>query len=387
MPTPYPGGAGDGRGGVVGGADTHWVVRLNGRNRALFFLAVLVVLALHQPQMQAGVVMWALLVLQFAVYPALVYWRAVRAPDPLRAELQALLIDGVLLGGWMAVWGLPLWISFMLAIAVCLNVVIYMGLSGLRRGLAALVAGVAGVGLVAGIDFRPDTELVVSVLCIGLLTLYLLFFAQAAYLRGVSLRQSRKALGQQLEQITQLQARLQEQVLRDPLTGLYNRRHADTVLAHELDACRVASEPLVVVLLDIDHFKRINDTWGHLAGDDLLCALAAQLRVVVGGRAMACRLGGDELMLMLPGTSLHAAVELAEGLRRRFEREPVVADGKPMSATLSLGIAAFPDHGDNARELLLRADQALYQAKLQGRNQVVAADAPDGLASMASQAG
>ena len=102
---------------------------------------------------------------------------------------------------------------------------------------------------------------------------------------------------------------------------------------------------------------------------------------------MACRLGGDELMLMLPGTSLHAAVELAEGLRRRFEREPVVADGKPMSATLSLGIAAFPDHGDNARELLLRADQALYQAKLQGRNQVVAADAPDGLAPMASQAG
>ena len=84
----------------------------------------------------------------------------------------------------------------------------------------------------------------------------------------------------------------------------------------------------------------ISGRGGHLAGDDLLGALAGQLRVVVGGRAMACRLGGDELMLMLPGTSLHAAVELAEGLRRRFEREPVVADSKPMSATLSLGIAA-----------------------------------------------
>ena len=369
------GGAGAAGGGVVAEAGTHWVVRLNGRNRALFFLAMLGVLALHQWQLQVGPTMWVLQVLQFAVYPLLLYQRAVRAPDPLRAELQNLLLDGVLLGAWMAVWGLPLWISFMLAISVCLNVVIYMGMPGLMRGVVALAAGVAAVRLVAGIDFRPDTGLLVSLLCMALLTFYLLLFAQAAYQRGLSLRESRKVLGERLEQITQLQARLQEQALRDPLTGLYNRRHMDQVLDRELAACAASGEPLALVLLDIDHFKQVNDTWGHLAGDDLLRALAAQLREVVDGRAMACRLGGDELMLMLPGTSSAGAMAMAERLRRRFEQVPASTGAGPMAASLSLGIAMFPDNGQSARELLHCADQALYQAKLHGRNRTMLAEA------------
>ena len=369
------GGAGAAGGGVVAEAGTHWVVRLNGRNRALFFLAMLGVLALHQWQLQVGPPMWVRQVLQFAVYPLLLYQRAVRAPDPLRAELQNLLLDGVLLGAWMAVWGLPLWISFMLAISVCLNVVIYMGMPGLMRGVVALAAGVAAVRLVAGIDFRPDTGLLVSLLCMALLTFYLLLFAQAAYQRGLSLRESRKVLGERLEQITQLQARLQEQALRDPLTGLYNRRHMDQVLDRELAACAASGEPLALVLLDIDHFKQVNDTWGHLAGDDLLRALAAQLREVVDGRAMACRLGGDELMLMLPGTSSAGAMAMAERLRRRFEQVPASTGAGPMAASLSLGIAMFPDHGQSARELLHCADQALYQAKLHGRNRTMLAEA------------
>ena len=208
--------------------------------------------------------------------------------------------------------------------------------------------------------------------------------ALAANESNAALKKSLEATEQETRLLRGELDKHRREAMVDPLTGLLNRRGMLIEAAKLFDS---SDGPPALLVMDIDHFKRINDTWGHLAGDDLLCALAAQLRVVVGGRAMACRLGGDELMLMLPGTSLHAAVELAEGLRRRFEREPVVADGKPMSATLSLGIAAFPDHGDNARELLLRADQALYQAKLQGRNQVVAADAPDGLASMASQAG
>jgi len=366
---------------------THWVVRLNGRNRATFFLGVLAMLALHLRHQQVGALHWTLLVLQFAVYPGLIYWRAVRSADPLRTELQNLLLDGFLLGMWMAVWGMPLWISFMLVIAVCLNVVIYMGMPGLGKAWAALGGGIALVWLVAGIDFRPDTSLAVSLLCIGLLTLYLLFFANAAYHRGLSLRENRKVLGERLEQITELQARLQEQALHDPLTGLYNRRHMDTVLARELATCRDAGESLALVLLDIDHFKRVNDTWGHLAGDDMLCVLAGQLRDIVEGRAMACRFGGEEFMLMLPGAAATGALEVAERLRRRFEREPGLAEGQPMRATLSLGVAVAPDHGGSARELLLCADQALYQAKLLGRNRVVPAAAPVGEDAAASAEG
>ena len=360
-------------------AGTHWVVRLNGRNRVLFFLAMLLVLGLHQRYLQVGTAMWVLLVLQFAVYPGLVYWRAVRAADPLRAELQNLILDGFLLGAWMAAWGLPLWISFMLAIAVCLNVVIFMGVPGLIRGSAALAAGVAVVGLAAGIDFRPETSLAVSLLCIGLLTLYLLFFANAAYHRGLSLRESRKALGERLGQITELQAKLQEQALRDPLTGLYNRRHMDLVLEQELAACRASGQPLVLMLLDIDHFKQVNDTWGHLAGDDMLCTLAMQMQEAIQAPAMACRFGGEEFMLMLPGRSIDDAVMLADGLRRRFEQASGMAGDQPMRATLSLGIASVPDHASSAHELLLCADRALYQAKLRGRNRVELAQACAGL--------
>jgi len=363
------------------------VVRLNGRNRATFFLGVLAMLALHLRHEHVGALHWTLLVLQFAVYPGLIYWRAVRSADPLRTELQNLLLDGFLLGMWMAVWGMPLWISFMLVIAVCLNVVIYMGMPGLGKAWVALGGGIALVWLAAGIDFRPDTSLVVSLLCIGLLTFYLLFFANAAYVRGLSLRESRKTLGERLEQITELQARLQEQALHDPLTGLYNRRHMDTVLARELAACRAAGEPLALVLLDIDHFKRVNDTWGHLAGDDMLCVLAGQLQEIVEGRAMACRFGGEEFMLMLPGATAAAATALAERLRRRFEQQPGMAEGEPMRATLSLGIAIAPDHGRSARELLHCADQALYQAKLRGRNRVVMAEVPAGEGLAVSKAG
>src|SRR5690606_11413317 len=120
---------------------------------------------------------------------------------------------------------------------VCVNVVIFMGMPGLWKGMAAVVAGVATVALVGGLSFRPHTELHTSLLCIALLTSYLLFFANDAYRRGVSLRESRRQLGVQLEEITKLQARLQEQAQRDPLTGLHNRRFLDEALERELAAC------------------------------------------------------------------------------------------------------------------------------------------------------
>src|SRR5690606_8899720 len=212
------------RGNAVNAGKVHWVVTLNRRNRSLFFALGLFVLGTHLAYLQAGPLMWTLLALQLLVYPQLVYWHAARSPDPLRAELQNLLIDGVLLGAWIAVMGLPLWISFVLFVGVCLNVVIFMGMPGLWKGVASLAAGVAAVAAVHGLEFRPHTELHTSLLCIVLLTAYLLFFANAAYRRGVKLRDSRRELGERLEQITALQSQLQEQAQRDPLTGLHNRR-------------------------------------------------------------------------------------------------------------------------------------------------------------------
>ncbi|MGY1521903.1 diguanylate cyclase [Luteimonas sp. A482] len=352
----------------------HWVVTLNRRNRSLFFALGLFVLGPHLAYLQAGPLMWTLLALQLLVYPQLVYWRAARSPDPLRAELQNLLLDGVLLGAWIAVWGLPLWISFTLFVGVCLNVVIFMGVPGMWKGIASLVAGAAVVALVNGLEFRPHTELHTSLLCIVLLTAYLLFFANDAHRRGIKLRDSRWQLGKQLAEITSLQSQLQEQAERDPLTGLHNRRFLDDALERELASCTQSGVPLTLVLIDIDRFKRINDTYGHPAGDEMIRRLADLLRERVRDDGLiACRYGGEEFLMLLPGTPVAEALDMAEELRATFESLQVVSAGQSMCTTLSIGVAGCPDHGTQAQPLVLRADQALYEAKLRGRNRVVRA--------------
>ncbi len=355
----------------------HWVVRLNRRNRTLFFALGFLVLGTHLLSIGAGPLMWTLLALQLLVYPQLVYWRAARSADPLRAELDNLLIDGVLLGAWMAAWGFPLWISFMLFVGVCLNVIIFMGMPGLWKGMAALAGGMAAVALLQEVSFRPQTELATSLLCIVLLTAYLLFFANDAYRRGVSLHSSRRQLGEQLAEITKLQALLQEQAQRDPLTGLHNRRFLDEALERELAACAGAGRPLALVLIDIDRFKQVNDTYGHPAGDEMIRQLAELLRSRVRETGViACRYGGEEFLLMLPGVTVAEAATLAEELRATFESLRVATDGRTMRTTLSIGVSGFPEHEPRAHLLVLKADRALYAAKLRGRNRVVLSTEP-----------
>ena len=362
------------QGDAVHAGKLHWVVTLNRRNRSLFFALGLFVLGTHLVYLDAGPLMWALLVLQLLAYPQLAYWRAARAADPLRAELQNLLIDGVLLGAWIAAWGLPLWISFMFFVGVCLNVVIFMGVPGMWKGIAAIAAGVAVVAAANGLEFRPHTELHTSLLCILLLTAYLVFFANDAYRRGIKLRHSRWQLGEQLAEITKLQSQLQEQAERDPLTGLHNRRFLDDALERELAGCTQSGVPLTLVLIDIDRFKRINDTYGHPAGDEMIRRLADLLRERVRDDGLiACRYGGEEFLMMLPGTPVAEALDMAEELRATFESLEVVSAGQTMRTTLSIGVAGCPEHGTKAQSLVLRADQALYEAKLRGRNRVVRA--------------
>ncbi len=361
----------------------HWVVTLNRRNRSLFFAVGLFVLGTHLAYLDAGPLMWTLLALQLLVYPQLVYWRAARSRNPLRAEMQNLMVDGVLLGAWIGVWGLPLWISFMLFVGVCLNVVIFMGLPRVWMAMTSVACGVGLVALVHGLEFRPETQLHTSLLCIVLLSCYLLFVAHDAYTRGIKLRDSRYELGQRLEEITRLQLQLQEQAERDPLTGLHNRRFLDVALERELAVCADSGAPLALVLIDIDRFKRINDTYGHPAGDEMIRCLADLLRSRVrDGGLIACRYGGEEFLLMLPGTHVADAMALAEDLRSHFESLEVVSGGQVMRTTLSIGVAGCPDHGRQAQPLVMRADQALYEAKLHGRNRVMRASGPSTVESL-----
>ena len=354
-------------------ARPHWVVRLNWRNRTWSFALAFGVLGTYLGTRHAGGVEWALLALQFLAYPHLAYWRARRSASTLRAEMQNLLLDAVLLGMWVAYWGFPLWIGFMLAIGACLNLMIFRGLPGLRAALLAFAAGSAAMLLFAGPRFHPDTGLLTAFLCMALLSAYLLMFAHAAYGRGVSLRESRERMGEQLEQITSLQGKLREQALRDPLTGLYNRRHFDQVLAQALADCRARGRPLSLAMIDIDHFKQINDRYGHPGGDEMLLALAQALGRHARGSDTTCRFGGEEFLWMMPATSPDEALRLVDAMRAEFAATDVAAGSDTMRARLSCGVAGVPAHGNDAVQLLQATDKALYAAKQQGRDRVVSA--------------
>lgn len=368
----------------MSGKNIHWAVALNRRNRTVSFALSFAVAGSYLPVIGAGPWQWALLALHLLAYPQLAYWRAVRSAHPVRAEMQNLLLDGTLFGAWSALWGMPLWICFMFFICVCLNLMVYEGLAGLGRALAAICAGIAPVVMLGGLDFHPDTPLLTSLLCIATLTVYLLAFSLGAYRRGVALKESGGRLRGQLQEITQLQTRLQEQAVRDPLTGLFNRRHFDRELTEALVRCRREGQPLALAITDIDHFKAINDSHGHLAGDEVLRHLAGLLAARVGDAGLACRFGGEEFLLMLPGMDAAAAYAFADAVRTEFEASRVMVDGGNIGATLSFGIAVAPAHAVEAGALLRCADAALYAAKLRGRNRVVLSAKADRVAAEAS---
>jgi len=173
----------------------------------------------------------------------------------------------------------------------------------------------------------------------------------------------------------ELRRTLTEQSISDPMTRLYNRRYLDETLPRELSRASREERPLSMVLIDVDHFKRINDTFGHDVGDEVLKAIAGLLRSQTRTGDIASRLGGEELLVVLPGANLEQATAKAEALRERIAALEVRAPDGPIGpVTASFGVAVFPRHGDSADELLKSADRALYAAKHAGRNQVLAAE-------------
>ena len=164
-----------------------------------------------------------------------------------------------------------------------------------------------------------------------------------------------------------------ELALFDPLTGLNNRRFMENHLATMLDNARARRAPLTLMILDIDHFKRVNDTYGHDCGDEVLKGFADRLRGIIRGGDLLCRLGGEEFVIVMPGVNVQAATRIAERARLAIQQEQFVIDasGRAIPVTVSIGLAERNADGD-ASSLYRRADQALYRSKAEGRNRVSA---------------
>ena len=173
-------------------------------------------------------------------------------------------------------------------------------------------------------------------------------------------------------QVQFLQERLREESIRDPLTGLYNRRYLQESIDRELTLAARHRYPVSVIICDLDHFKSVNDTGGHGAGDEVLRVAAELMRGCARSSDIVCRYGGEEFLLVLPTMAPGVAFQRAEQLRHTLETTIVDYEGMPFQLSGSFGVATYPDDGFTSDELIKAADTALYAAKSGGRNCVIA---------------
>ncbi|MBJ7574305.1 diguanylate cyclase [Luteimonas sp. MC1828] len=254
---------------------------------------------------------------------------------------------------------------------------------GIRRGQPHHVDGHSGGQRCAHLDHTGSLA-GVSSLCVPLVaqgdTLGMLHVnAQANGNEDDNDVEMVTSVGEQLAMaIANLRLRetLRVQSLRDPLTGLFNRRYLEENLARELQRCERRNLPLSLLMIDVDNFKRFNDQHGHAAGDAVLSHVGRTLEALVRGEDLACRYGGEEFTLILPEADAATAITRAETIRRTVAMTTLLHMGQTLGpVTLSIGVASFPADGATPEVLLGLADASLYRAKAEGRDRVVHATA------------
>jgi diguanylate cyclase len=299
---------------------------------------------------------WGMMLFNGLIWPHLAYQWARRARVPYHAEYRNLLVDAFMGGFWVAAMHFNPLPSATTVSMMAMNNVAIGGLRFLAAGLAAQILGI-GLGLVV---FAPALVMQTSpaqlYACLPLLMLYPLALGWICFRQAYT-------LGRQKRELLALSR-------TDSLTGLLNHGAWKDQLEIAFQRCRRQQQGAAIALIDIDHFKAINDTYGHVAGDIVLRQLSKMLKQNLRAADVAGRYGGDEFCVILPDLPLFNAAQAMESLRERFallgyEQSPA------LTVSLSIGLAAYdPGHSDATR-WLNDADQALYEAKTGGRNQVI----------------
>jgi len=266
-----------------------------------------------------------------------------------------------------------------------LGLIITLLFGSLKLGLRELVPiAVLGYGGYSAAFFLHSHEVgltvhdsVARIAMYGILVAWVTFFA--AYVSSLRVR-----IAERNRELRETTKRLREVATHDGLTGLYNRRRMDELLYEERDRAERARSPFVVVMLDLDHFKRINDTYGHAVGDEVLqqfvCRVSAEIRCIdrlgVDSPSGDCsRWGGEEFLLLLGNTRIQGGARVAERILRAVSGSPIPTSHGPIPLAVSAGLACYRP-GESVDQLLRRADAALYRAKRKGRNCYVLADDP-----------
>jgi diguanylate cyclase (GGDEF)-like protein len=298
------------------------------------------------------------------VAPLILNWAAHGIDRPHRKTMEVLCLAVPTLAATHAIFSdsLPGYLPSLPLTFVILPFVIWAALRFAQREVAtlnALVCAIAAWQTLEGhgpfASVPPETT-----------PLLLLAFTSTVMITGLVLNAVVGERSRAIDALAKALKTLKEEAIRDPLTNLYNRRFLQDYLSRELVRAKREGIRVAVIMIDLDHFKRVNDTAGHSAGDEVLVQVAALLKRHIRGSDIACRFGGEEFTLVLPNATPHSARTRAEAICRAVREE----SDRLMGVTASLGVAVFPDSTADPEALLRVADQALYQAKGRGRDQV-----------------
>jgi len=304
----------------------------------------------------ANAVTWAVLAFNGFVWPHLARLLAARSRDPYRAELRNLVVDSGAGGVWVALMGFNLLPSALLVAMLSMDKISAGGFKFFARALAVQVAACAAAVLAFGFDLRPDTTMLNVVASLPLLVAYPLAVGIATYRLSRRVREQNRML-----------AALSR---TDGLSGLLNRSSWEQTVYVEMARCRRSHQAASLLMIDVDHFKQINDSHGHPAGDSVIRSVAAIVSRTVRTSDVCGRYGGEEFGVVLPDTDVDGGAVIAERIRQRIEAT-TVEPGAGIRCTVSIGIAAAQPEVEDAGDWIARADRALYEAKRLGRNLVV----------------
>jgi diguanylate cyclase len=284
-----------------------------------------------------------------------------RARDPYRAELRNLAVDSAWGGAWIAAMQFNLLPGVVIFVMLCMDKLSVGGARFLARCLAAQACAAALVVAAFGLKFQPDTTMFEIVCSLPLLVVYPFCVGAITYRLTRTVRSQNRMLA--------------ELSRTDALSRLPNRGHWEEAVAATSARCRQSGQEAALLMVDIDHFKSINDRHGHPAGDAVIRAVAAILQDSLRGNDIAGRYGGEEFGVLLPETPAAGAQITAERLRARVAAA-VLERGLGIRATVSVGLAFFSMRDAGHAPWIARADSALYRAKNAGRNRVAQEDAP-----------
>ncbi|AZF06927.1 diguanylate cyclase [Pseudomonas sp. R5-89-07] len=309
--------------------------------------------AMHPLSLPAWV--WALLLFNGYAWAHVAYLMSTRSPFPYQAEQRNFLYDSLFGGFWAAATQFTPLTAVTLVSMMAMNNVAAGGRRLFVRGLLAQAAGVGVAWALFGIRFNPQVDLVEVYTCLPMLTLYPMLIGMVCYELAIKLSEHKRALSA-LSRI-------------DSLTGLLNHGSWKDLLSLEFHQRQQQQGVATIALIDIDHFKRINDTHGHIVGDTVLRQLSHELRQHLRENDLAGRYGGDEFCVILAQTPLEKAAQIMEHMRETFGnyRHPHIPE---LRVSLSIGLAGFEPALSDAAAWLNAADRALYVAKRNGRNRV-----------------